>query len=194
MEGLRRVLILAVVAAAILLSARLLQNGEEPPPAPPRPPALVFQGDWGHVDFRGFRLFLPRGWKHARSTPSGEVFAGPEDDGFAPNVHLYTFRRSTTLDQWFRHQRLKYESPVSGATIRGEGRDTVAGMPARFLVYEYKTETRDGRLLLTTTKDWYFVGHGHAGILRGISTARTYLQPYKALFNEVKRRLRDLAR
>ena len=44
--------------------------------------------------------------------------------------------------------------------------------------------------VITVTKDWLFGRGTRKGLLRCVATARTFLEPYQAIFDEVHRRLR----
>jgi hypothetical protein len=62
-------------------------------------------------------------------------------------------------------------------------------MPARYLVYgQAGKHPATGAAMEFRTIDFYFAGHGHVGMVRGVSTARTFLV-YRPLFTEVARRL-----
>ena len=152
---------------------------------------IVYTGRWGHVDLpSGFRLSLPEGWEFARAYGHGYIFRREETvDGFYPNVHVYWQKQRRTLADWFEWHKDKFKG--GGSRILAEGKEATAGLPGYWVTYETKSRQKDGAEVVTVTKDWLFGRGATKGILRGISTARTFFEPYHAIFNEVHARLKQ---
>ena len=191
MAGVKRTMLVLVLLVGALLGVRLLLGGDKQAEQSAKPRLrVIYEGRWGHVDLpNGFRLWLPAGWEFDRQRGRGYIFRRIEEvDGFHPNVHVYWFRDPTPFGDWFKSQRSKRRG--GGTKILNEGEETTTGRRGKFLIYETKSEQPGGELL-TVTKDWLFFGSGgYKGILRCISTARTFLEPYHAIFNEVHARLK----
>ena len=191
MEAVKRALIVLLVVA-LLVAVKLLSNDKETNSAREPLPIQYGTGKWGHVNLpNGFRLSLPKGWEHWREYQriDGFIFRQKEKvDGFMPNVHVYWQKQRRTLEDWFELHKSKFGGGDS--KILGSGKEVTAGMPGYYLVYERKSRQKDGTEVITVTKDWLFGRGPKKGLLRGVSTARTFLEPYQAIFNEVHRRLR----
>jgi hypothetical protein len=190
----KRLVLFVAIGAAAVVTLKFALTEEVVPPVDPVAPPVVAEGDWGRVDIGGFRLWLPRGWTFWKQLKDAWIFRGPEVDGFRPNVHLYWTRKSTTLEDWFKLYRGKFDQADIGgySVIHDEGRDSVAGLPARWLEYEITDQfKKDGepQTVQFMTRDWYFVDGDFAGILRCASGARSYVVTNKPLFLEIKRRL-----
>ncbi len=192
MAVVKRAVIVLLVAAVLVAVKLLLANDKEENSAREPLPIQYDVGKWGHVDLpNGFRLSLPKGWEHWRKYQrlDGFIFRRTEKvDGFMPNVHVYWKRDNRPLDDWLDLQRSKRQG--GGSKILGEGNVFTARMRGVYLIYETESARKDGTKIVTVTKDWLFGTDAQKGILRGISTARTFTEPYHAIFNEVHRRLR----
>ena len=74
-------------------------------------------------------------------------------------------------------------------TVFGRGRQSVAGMSGYYLTYgQTAKHPKTGATVEFRTIDFYFAGYGHVGMVRGVSTARTFFD-YRPLFTEIARRL-----
>jgi len=168
--------------------------GEDPPPAPRPPPAPKVRVKWGSVRVKDFDMQLPTTWSKAQEFPNSTMIFGPKDDGFQPNLQLiWAEARFPDASRFADHFRRKWETP--GYRIRDGGKDTIAGVSAEYIVYTqmYKDQRTDQETMFTTI-DWYFVRSGHQGILRCISTSRTFGVKYRPLFEQIKSRLRVAGR
>lgn len=165
----------------------------KPPPAK-KPPAKKTTPavKWGTVRIYDFDVQLPVTWSKAKAFPGSHMVFGPWDDGFQPNLQIYwDTAKYKNAEQVYDHFRKKMETPGGGRKIRGDGTDTVAGVPARYLVYtQTRVDREAGQEIMYTTIDWYFVRGDKRGILRCISTSRMFGLKYRPLYEEIKSRLR----
>jgi hypothetical protein len=196
----RRTVLSVAIGVVALVTLKYALSGKDPEPPPEDDePRVVAEGEWGWVDVADFRLWLPKGWAFWKQLTDGWIFRGPEVDGFRPNVHLYWTRKSMGLDEWFKLYRGKFDQADVGgySVIHDEGRDNVAGLPARWLEYEITDQFKKGgesQTVKFVTRDWYFVDGDYNGILRCAAGARSYLFADKPVFLEIKKRLQRRAR
>jgi len=178
-----------VVAAALVLGA-VACSDDPAPPDPARPdPAPRPEVDWHFTRVFGFRLYLPEAWgTDYRARGREEIhFSLPKDDGFRPQVQFHWKRkRVASVKDYLRRKARGVEAP--GRKVVDDGATTVAGMPAHYVVYR-QTARHEGRELQFLTVDFFFAGHEHVGMLRGVATLRAFLDVYRPLFFAVARRL-----
>ena len=182
---------MARVSVLLLLFAAC--SKDEPPQSAPDPPKKEVKLEFTGIQVFDWSLALPKTWlKEPQSYGEhGRLFFAPRDDRFKPSIHVWWKPWKRTEEQFFLWERDKRDIPGNDARIVDEGRATVAGLPAHFLVYHQTApdpETREKRDFLTV--DWYFVTKGRAWILRGISTARTFNGHYFPIFEQIKKTLR----
>ncbi|MHC4931387.1 MAG: hypothetical protein ACYTGV_04265 [Planctomycetota bacterium] len=179
------------VAGLLLFLAACSDDKPEPPVTPPVPPERQLK--FVPIQLFDWQLALPKSWLGEPQAygEHGRLFLAPRDDRFKPSVHLWWKPWNRTVDQFFKWERAKRDVPENDARIVDEGRATVAGLNAHFLIYhqtDKDPETREKIDFLTV--DWYFVTRGRAWILRGISTARTFNRRYLPIFEQIKKTLR----
>jgi hypothetical protein len=184
MARVRCVLFLLLIAAC---------GDEKPKPPPATRPEPKLQLTFVPMQLFDWQLSLPKSWLTEPQAygEHGRLFLAPRDDRFKPSVHLWWKPWNRTVDQYFRWERDKRDIPGNDARIVDEGRATVAGLNAHFLIYHQTgrdPETREKIDFLTV--DWYFVTKERAWILRGISTARTFNSRYFPVFERIKKTLR----
>jgi len=188
----------AVVALLVALGIGVIylrRPQPEPEPEAPEPnPHLVH--DWRKATLWDFDIYVPEAWSHkVTRTPgseSGVEFFGPKVEGdFRIMILLFWGPTKRDLGSFFQLQRDKREIPGRSTKILDEGSGTVAGLPARYLVYEaYDRHPKTGKRMRFVTIDWYFVGRGKAGILRGVATGPAFIGGYGDVFRAVAARLR----
>ena len=176
--------------AALLLSIALGACGDdepvEPPPLPP-PPALK----WVRTRlFENLELAIPESWSrdYRAMRPDYVHFSAPLDDAFRPQLQVLWRPSKDSLAAWAEHMTAKFTDNPHVNLIR-RGSETVAGMSARYLIYgQSGKHPETGAAMEFRTIDFYFAGYGHVGMVRGVSTARTFLT-YRPLFTAIARRL-----
>jgi len=174
---------LALLCALAALAG--CSKAPQPPPPPPDPPAPK----WVGVRPQGFpiELWVPESWHRdvQRIQPGpGFLVRGPEEEGFRPNVQVYWSDGPRDLEDAIADLKSKLRNPVRPQEIAAEGAGTVAGMPARYLVYDSLESRGEFR-----TMDWYFAGERGHGLLRFTTLRRLFLE-HQALFDEIVRRVR----
>jgi hypothetical protein len=176
-------------AGLLAFSLALLACGDDernPPPLPPRP-AL----SWVRTRlFDALDLAIPEPWSHDYRAfgPDQVHFSAPQDDGFRPQLPVLWQPSEASLGTWAGRMTDKFTDNPQ-VNLFSRGRETVAGMAGRYLVYgQSGKHPESGATMEFRTIDFYFAGHGHVGMVRGVSTARTFLA-YRPLFTEVARRL-----
>jgi len=184
-------IVLLVAAVLVVFFWPRREEEREPSPMPPIRPPMV-EEPWGtSVVFDRFELSMPRSWfeKPELAMQHGMLFRGPSDDGHPPVVQLYWGPWSGEPQGFFEHERARRVPGVQD--ILEEGEAVVAGLPARYLVYEHasggKGATREAEYL---TIDWYFARDGRGGILRGLAPAQAFRFRYRPIFTEIARKLR----
>lgn len=176
--------------ALLLLPVALLACGDDDAPdAPelPRPPAIK----WVRTRlFDVLDLAIPEPWsKDYRAFGPDQVhFSAPEDDDFRPQLQVLWKPSKLSLGTWAGRMTEKFKNNPQ-VQLFSNGHETVAGLSARYLVYgQTGKHPGTGATMEFRTIDFYFAGYGHVGMLRGVSTARTFLA-YRVLFTEVAHRL-----
>lgn len=179
-------------AALLLLSAALLACGDDEPDAPD-PPVDPPRPAWKWVRtvlFDRLDLAIPEPWSHDYRPfgPDQVHFSAPKDDDFRPQLQILWRKRDSTPAAWAEHMTGKFtNNPL--VTVFGRGRQSVAGMSGYYLTYgQTAKHPKTGATMEFRTIDFYFAGYGHVGMLRGVSTARTFFD-YRPLFTEIARRL-----
>jgi len=186
-------LLLALGIGVIYLRRARPQLEPEPEPLQPNP-HLVRK--WRKATLWDFDIYLPEAWSHkvarAPGTKYGVEFFGPEvKGGFRIMILFFWGPTKRDLGSFYRLQRDKREIPGLSTKILDEGSTTVAGLPARYLVYEaYDRHPDTGKRMRFVTIDWYFVGRSKAGILRGVATGPAFIGGYGDVFRAVAARLR----
>jgi len=159
----------------------------DPPPSPPPPAPLPLE--WVGIRYGAFplQLLVPKEW-HESARPidpgPGVLCLGPEEEGFRPNVMLYWSDKPRDLEDYFGDEKSKRKGTIHPQKIMGEGSGVVAGMQARYLLYDSYEPRGDFR-----TMDWYFVGPRGHGLLRFTTKTRLFLK-HQPLFDEMTRRVR----
>jgi len=181
--------VLVIVVVAVLGVAKGWWQGAEDPvdPLPADTPI-----HWVNTTLWEFALSVPEPWsKTYRAThPDYVHFSGPKDDEFMPQLQFKWSKKEMKSAAWSEWNVTKFRN-APGYAVFDEGEATVAGMPARYLVYGLKQKTPGtDDVVEYRTIDFYFAGHGHVGMLRGVSTARTFLDTYRRLFTQIAHRLR----
>lgn len=176
-------------AALLLVSAALLACGDDEPDPPPRSPPRAL--NWVHTRlFEVLELWIPEAWSHDYRPfgPDQVHFSAPKHDDFRPQLQILWRKSESTPDAWADHMAGKFtNNPL--VTVFGRGRQPVAGMSGHYLTYGQSAKhPKTGATTEFRTIDFYFAGHGHAGMVRGVSTARTFFD-YRPLFTEIARRL-----
>ncbi|MHC4134870.1 MAG: hypothetical protein ACYTDU_09460 [Planctomycetota bacterium] len=176
-------------AALLLLSVALFACGDdepEPPPLPPRP-ALK----WVRTRlFDVLDLAIPEPWSHDYKTfgPDQVHFSAPRDDSFRPQLQVLWRPSKDSLASWAGRMADKFTDNPQ-VNLFSQGRAAAGDMPGRYLIYGQSAKHPEtGATMEFLTIDFYFAGYGHVGMLRGVSTARTFLA-YRPLFTEIARRL-----
>ena len=177
----------------VLVAVAYWRHTREPEPKPPLPRRPVeIDEPWATaVLFERFELSLPKSWfkDPQPAMEHGVEFRGPNDGVHPPKVQLYWGPWKGGLQEFFDFER---DRRVPGLQdILEEGEAMVAGLPARYLVYEQEA-TMAGSLRPTSflTIDWYFTRDGRGGILRGLATAKSFRLRYRPIFTEIAKRLR----
>lgn len=175
-------------AALLLCSAALFACGDDEPD-PPQPPAAAL--NWVHTRlFEVLELWIPEPWSHDYRPfgPDQVHFSAPKDDDFRPQLQVLWQKSESTPDAWADRRIGKFtHNPL--VKVFSRGRQSVAGMSGHYLTYgQTGKHPRTGATLEFRTIDFYFAGYGHVGMLRGVSTARTFFG-YRPLFTEIARRL-----
>ena len=176
--------------AALLLSIALCACGDdepvEPPPLPP-PPALK----WVRTRlFENLELALPEPWSRAyrEMRPDYVAFSAPLDGDFRPQLQVLWQPSKDSLAVWASHMSAKFTDNPQ-VSLLSQGRAAVGDMSARYLIYgQSGKHPETGAAMEFRTIDFYFTGHGHKGMVRGVSTAGTFLA-YRPLFTAIARRL-----
>jgi hypothetical protein len=182
-----------LVAVLVIVAIWRRGQGTEREPEVPLPPRPAEVGEaWATtVLFESFELSMPGSWfeNPERAMEHGILFRGPPDGIHPPTVQLYWGPVKVDLEGFFEFER---ERRVPGIQdILEEGEATIAGLPARYLVYEQRSKMPgSAREVQFLTIDWYFVHDGHGGILRGLAPAQTFRLKYRPIFTEIAKRLR----
>jgi len=180
-----------MIRALPLLLLLAACNGETPAaPAAPAPPPEK----WGSASVGDFTVTLPVSWGRDAHVLGGDgwQFFGPKDGVFKPNLILYWRVWNRDPAEWAHHQEAKFGVGNPHAKIRDRGTATVAGLPARYIVYHQrdKDPSKPGDPYDFLTIDWYFAVPGRGGILRGVATEQTFVWKYRAMFEQMARGLR----
>ena len=178
-------------AALLLLSAALFACGDDEPDAPPPlrtpPPALK----WVRTRlFDMLDLWIPEPWSHDYRAfgPDQVHFSAPKDGRFRPQLQVLWQASKASLSAWASHMSAKFTDNPQ-VSLLSQGRAAVGDMSARYLIYgQSGKHPETGAAMEFRTIDFYFAGHGHTGMLRGVSTARTF-PVYRPLFAGIARRL-----
>jgi hypothetical protein len=177
----------ALLALSVALCACSDDEPAAPEPPPPPPPALK----WVRTRlFERLDLAIPEPWSHDYRPfgPDQVHFSAPQDDDFRPQLQVLWQASTATPAAWAGRWTGKFTDNPQ-VQIFARGRQMVAGMEGRYLVYgQSGKHPETGATMEFRTIDFYFAGHGHVGMVRGVSTARTFLA-YRPLFAEVVRRL-----
>jgi hypothetical protein len=185
MAPMRRVA-LFVFAVALFACGDDEPDAPEPPVRVP-PPAL----EWVRTRlFEVLDLAIPKPWAQDYHPfgPDQVHFSAPKDDEFRPQLQVLWRKSSETPGAWAERMTGKFTDNPQ-VNVFSAGRGMVAGMAARYLIYGQSAKhPQTGAKMEFRTIDFYFAGHGHVGMVRGVSTARTFLA-YRPLFTEVARRL-----
>jgi len=177
-------------AALLLLSLALFACGDDepdPPPALPPRPALK----WVRTRlFDVLDLAIPEPWSrdYRAFGPAQVHFSAPKDDDFRPQLQVHWRPSKDSLASWAGRMADKFKDNPQVELFSG-GDQSVGGMSGRYLIYGQSGKHPETRATMEfRTIDFYFSGYGHVGMLRGVSTARTFLA-YRPLFTEIARRL-----
>ncbi len=184
---------MARVTRALPLLALLFAacDGKTPAaPAAPEPP----REKWGSAVVGDFTVHLPLSWGADAHVLGGDgwQFFGPKEGVFKPSLMLYWRPWKHDPAEWASHMEAKFGPGNPLVRVRGRGTATIAGLPARYLVYHQrdKDPTKPGDPIDFLTIDWYFAAPGRGGILRGVATEQTFVWKYRALFERMAGGLR----
>jgi hypothetical protein len=184
------------LALLLLFAACSGDSGETPPP-PPAPPAATPPGppvieapapdvDLSHTLPPGWdiEIHMPKAWKEsARAVSEHEYqFAGEGEPGSRPEMDFGWKASDQSLETFAEQQLGRYVSPAY--KLLGKGEATVAGMPAKYCVFE----TRKVRGI-----EYCFAGHGYIGFLRGYAVIDEFAK-WGPVFEEAARRTRYIRR
>jgi hypothetical protein len=166
--------------ALALLIASCGDDGEpEPPPEPP-PIVPAPRVDLATTQPPGWdiEIRVPKDWTGSyRMRTEHEVqFAGPGAPGEKPEMDFGWKASDRDLETFARETFRRYENPAY--KVLRTGSETIAGMPARFCVYE--TAKQRGI-------EYCFAGHGYIGFIRGYSKIDEFPK-WGAAFEEAARR------
>jgi len=190
-----KVAVLALIVA-LGIGVVYLRWPRRAPPAEPLAPNPHLVHGWRKATLWDFDIWIPEAWSHkvapTPGTKYGVEFFGPKVRGdFRIMILLFWGPTKRDLGGFYQLQRDKRSIPGRSTKILDEGSATVAGLPARYLVYEsYDRQPKTGRRMRFVTIDWYFVGRGKAGILRGVATGPAFIGGYGDVFRAVAAQLR----
>lgn len=161
----------------------------QPPVAPPAPEAPPIR--WQKTQAPGWDLeiWVPEPWIEGHRFKGDQIFfAGPEaDGGWKPELQFGWQQKEISLDAW-AGERIRYLASLPVGKVLASGKATVAGMEAAQFVYSFERNIEGGRQPMREI-NFYFVGHGCIGFVRGVCTARTY-EKYLPIYREAAARLR----
>ena len=181
-----------LAALSVALSLTACGPGEEPdPPVDPKETSESSNAKWlSHAvkipaKMLGFVISTPKGWGPLRIPNDWGIQFAPDGEGWRPNFSVYWAKKEESLTRLFSDGKAKYlQGPLAGDEI-SQGEGSVAGMPARYLVFE-RDEKRVGRLAWIV---WFYVGPDGYGEVKAECRAKDF-EKYRPLFEEMTRRIR----
>jgi hypothetical protein len=149
---------------------------------PPEPLPIAFRTDFATTQPPGWdiEIRIPKDWtRNYKMVNEHEVeFAGAGTPGEMPEMDIGWKASDRDLETHARETFRRYENPAY--RILGRGNATIAGMPARYLVFE------TGKMRKI---EYCFAGHGYIGYIRGIATIDEFAK-WGPVFEEAARRTR----
>jgi hypothetical protein len=148
----------------------------DPPPRPPEPPPIE-DLKWKHVEGTrklawDIEIQVPAAWieGHKVIEEGRQVhFRGPvEDQGFFPELQFGWMATSTPVGDLVE-KRIRDLTSRGGGRIESRTATTVAGLPGTCYVYGWQAGGKEMREIA-----FYYGSGGFIGLVRGVSTARTF--------------------